>query len=883
MSFINRRISFTVVLIAAVMLAAFGQNARNSAQAAQAATGGRVRLVHAVPDAPAVDVTIDGTVAARALDYAAATRYLAIAAGDHTVAVAATGTTTSLYQGKVTITAGQALTVVVEGTATAVETGVFEDDLGPVAPGNTRVTAIDAIKDGPAIDILRGDGSPLIQGLKYGTPYGAFDIPATAVSVAVVPSGGAVSAALIKADNVPLIAGTHNTLVTLGTAGGAVKPSTLLLTAPVDADKPADSAFVRFAHAAAGIPAVDLYVGGKLFVPNLEFGAATPHLALDPKAGEVTARAAGSAADSAALLSVPDLGLAGGSAGTVAISSKDGKLIAGIFPDNISALDAKTARLKLISASGGNATLKVGDKSLTSSAKGTAAEMPAGIYDISATVDSPAIALTGKLPLSGGVLYDLIVAGDGTNNKFIIAATSLNEQISSAPAAVGAAVAQADTPVPAAAATQPAEAPTDVPPPPTVAAPPAATDVPQPTETLAAPAATDIPPTAAPPQPTVFEGVLGTVFNLNEGVNLKIREYPNLTSRALALIQKDAALVVIGVRGKAAPTGEPTSTPTKGPTPTVDTKDVTVDAIWLYVTWQAPDGGSVTGWVNNQYVSLTRNGKPLKDFADILTLKQIAENTPGEVSTGAVTPIASVIQTIGTVVVNDGTNLQMRRTPDIAAESIALIPANAQVIVLEKTEVKSKGGLVGEPDSTIWLWVRYQSDSGSVVGWVNQQYIKITHGGRKVEIADIPVAKTIQRGFTEGSVAPVQPPPAAGLIATVDKLNEGANLQLRRDPNTTAESLGLIPNGSQLEVLGRNGDGNWLKVTSDGKDGWISTQYVAVTKNGKVVKIADITNVTTEKDLAASITPGPSPTATALGSATAAAPVAVTPTLTATQ
>src|SRR5258707_11324892 len=129
----------------------------------QAATaGGRLRFVHAVPGAPAVDVTIDNQPSVLALDYASNTRYLNLVPGNHAISVMATGTTSAVYKGQVTLAAGQSETAVLQGTANALEMGQYEDDLGPVAQGNIRFTAIHAIKDAPAIDILKADGSPLI-------------------------------------------------------------------------------------------------------------------------------------------------------------------------------------------------------------------------------------------------------------------------------------------------------------------------------------------------------------------------------------------------------------------------------------------------------------------------------------------------------------------------------------------------------------------------------------------------------------------------------------------------------------------------------------------------------------------------------------------------
>jgi hypothetical protein len=377
-------------------------------------------------------------------------------------------------------------------------------------------------------------------------------------------------------------------------------------------------------------------------------------------------------------------------------------------------------------------------------------------------------------------------------------------------------------------------------------------------------------------------GIVGVV-NVNEGVNLKIREYPRTDARTLALVPKDSTLNVLGVRGPIT-TGTPTVstvTPTSGPTATLSSAGVTVDAIWLYVTWTVPTGGTVTGWVNAQFVDLTRNGKPVRDVKDILAFKEIAATTPGEVNSAAVTPIAQTSQVIGTVTVDQGRNLQLRRTPDVQGESLALLPSGAQVIVLQQLETNAQGTPIALNANTtitpvptgtnviLWLFVRYQTDTGGVDGWVNAQFLTLMKNGRKADLnTEVPFAKDITRGFLEGNATAVKPPTPPGIIATVNKVNQGANLQLRRNPDATSESLGLIPSGTELQVEGRNADGNWIKVKYNDLEGWVNSQFVTLTKNGRPYKVVDVTNISGQPDLIGTVTPGPTPTATSNASAT---------------
>ena len=55
--------------------------------------GPRVRVVHASPDAPAVDVWVDGKAALTNVPFKAISDYLALSAGDHKVQVVPTGKT----------------------------------------------------------------------------------------------------------------------------------------------------------------------------------------------------------------------------------------------------------------------------------------------------------------------------------------------------------------------------------------------------------------------------------------------------------------------------------------------------------------------------------------------------------------------------------------------------------------------------------------------------------------------------------------------------------------------------------------------------------------------------------------------------------------------
>ena len=551
---------------------------------------------------------------------------------------------------------------------------------------------------------------------------------------------------------------------------------------PTDAEDPANSALIRLVHASPDAPAVDIYAGDKLIAPSVAFGGFTPHIALTAGSVDISVRAAGSPSATAPLTKSA-VTLAAGKALTAVIAGPADSPVIQSAEDNIAVLAPNKARLNVINVSGeGTATVKVGSASITAAGgkpdpKGT--EVDPGVYDIAATVDAPALQLAEKVTISGGVLYDVIVAGNDKASKLIVAATGLSEQPGSAP---GVEVALAPT-TPAATEppTQPpavqTQAPTEPPAAATQAPPPTAvpTQPPPPTAVAQEPTATLEPPPTIPPQPTVAQGIIATV-NTNEGVNLKIREYPRIDARTLALAPSGTALIVSGVLGRTAPAESPTPTQaaaTREPTATRSAEGVAVENLWLFITWNQGDGGTVTGWVNAQYVDITRNGRPVREVVDILSFREIPADQNGEFKTTAITPVAADPNNIiGTITVDEGRNLQLRRTPGIDGESLALVPSGAQVIVIEKTDIPPKG-FVGEPTNPTWLFVRYETESGAVVGWLNLQFVKLTRRDRPIEIGDVPVATEIQRGFLTGNATAVKPPSAPGIVALVDKVNPG--------------------------------------------------------------------------------------------------------------
>jgi hypothetical protein len=120
----------------------------------------RVRAMHLSPDAPAVDVLVNGDVVLDNFAFREVSEYLTVLPGAYTVGVAATGTTSSVADLDVTLEPGMAYSVLATGLLGGSGEQAFAlrpivDETAP-DPENARLRVIHASPDAPAVDVLLG-------------------------------------------------------------------------------------------------------------------------------------------------------------------------------------------------------------------------------------------------------------------------------------------------------------------------------------------------------------------------------------------------------------------------------------------------------------------------------------------------------------------------------------------------------------------------------------------------------------------------------------------------------------------------------------------------------------------------------------------------------
>jgi len=183
-----------------------------------AAQGGnaRVRVIHASPDAPAVDVFVDGQAALRNVAFPAISDYLEVPAGAHRVAVAPAGQgeAAAVITANPTLEAGAAYTVAAVGQLANIRAQIYNDNLAAPDAGKAHVRVIHASPDAPAVAVKVANGPTLIQSLAFPNASDYLPVDAGSYNLQVTPAGA--NDVVLDLPNTTLQAGTIYDVVALG-------------------------------------------------------------------------------------------------------------------------------------------------------------------------------------------------------------------------------------------------------------------------------------------------------------------------------------------------------------------------------------------------------------------------------------------------------------------------------------------------------------------------------------------------------------------------------------------------------------------------------------------------------------------------------------------
>ena len=279
---------------ALVAIAALGLAACDSSSDAVALPNTTVdtfnlQVLHASPDAPPVNILVNGNTVASGADFKDGTAQSELpAVGPYTIEVQgilAGGATTSVI-GPVNLTfdANTTNTIVAVDTVANIAPLIFEQPRTPVAAGNARVAVLHAAPAAPQVDIfVTAPGASLAGMMPTATlafgdaPAGPLEVPAADYQIRITAAGDA-TAVVYDSGTIALADGSDLFIAAVENTGPGASPVSLVALTGSGSLEIADAttpAVARVYHASPDAPSVDIVVNDNFAAPlvdDLSFG-----------------------------------------------------------------------------------------------------------------------------------------------------------------------------------------------------------------------------------------------------------------------------------------------------------------------------------------------------------------------------------------------------------------------------------------------------------------------------------------------------------------------------------------------------------------------------------------------------------------------------------
>jgi len=179
-----------------------------------------IRILHASPDAPAVDVYANDMLIARNLSYKFFTEYLNVVPGNYNIRVFPTGNTTNpVIDTNLSIPANSIYTVAASGVLSNIGLFPISEPIMAVPPGKLFLRFVHLSPDAPDVDVVLPDGYVLFSNIGYKGVTNYIPVNPGTYTVYVNPTG--TNKPVLYVPNITLNSGKFYTIYAVGLAQGS--------------------------------------------------------------------------------------------------------------------------------------------------------------------------------------------------------------------------------------------------------------------------------------------------------------------------------------------------------------------------------------------------------------------------------------------------------------------------------------------------------------------------------------------------------------------------------------------------------------------------------------------------------------------------------------
>ena len=238
-----------------------------------------IRVLHASPDAPSVDVLLDNQVVLSDVSYKQASEFLSVLVGTRNVKVNAAGTSTTVIDADLTLAFDSFTTIIATNFLALIEPLVLTDANTPPSGNFLKIRVVHSAPSAPPVDVYVtaagadiNTATPTLSNVAFTEFSDFLEVPEGDYQIRVTTVGS--KDLVFDSGTVPLDAGSIFSAVAVDATGGASPISLVVLTNDpttpfIEIDD--NRARLRAVHASPDAPNVDILVDNALVVPGVAF------------------------------------------------------------------------------------------------------------------------------------------------------------------------------------------------------------------------------------------------------------------------------------------------------------------------------------------------------------------------------------------------------------------------------------------------------------------------------------------------------------------------------------------------------------------------------------------------------------------------------------